>query len=73
MNNIIIYTSPTCGKCKALKSVLKEKNISFVESEDMNFLMEHTNIRELPVMEMDGKYIKFAEALKWALAQEVKN
>lgn len=68
-----IYTIPTCGKCKALKSVLKEKNISFIESEDINFLMGHTNIKELPVMEIDGKYIRFAEALKWALAQEGKN
>jgi glutaredoxin len=26
-----LYTSPTCGKCKVIKKLLEEKNISFEE------------------------------------------
>ena len=67
---MIIYTSPTCSKCKTLKKVLIEKNIPFTESEDIDALMKKTDIMSLPVAEKDGKYIAFTEIFKWALAQE---
>lgn len=68
-----IYTSPTCSKCKQLKKVLTEKNIPFTESEDIDSLMEKTDIMSLPVVEKNGVYIGFTEIFKWALAQEAQS
>ena len=67
---MIVYTSPTCGKCKQLKTLLNEKNIDFIESEDVKFVATQTDIKSLPIVELEGRYIDFIEALKWALKQE---
>ena len=50
---IKIYTTPTCGICKMVKTKLIEKNISF-ESYDLEDYAEQLNIYTAPVLELEN-------------------
>lgn len=47
-----LYTLPTCGKCKMIKSKLKKKGIPFKMCDDIKVL-ETKNIRGVPVLELE--------------------
>jgi glutaredoxin len=53
-----------CPKCKVLKAKLEQKNISFEESDDLNFLIEK-GFMSIPVLEVDGEFLDFASAVKY--------
>ena len=50
---MIVYTSPTCGRCKVLKKKLEDNNIPFTESTDIVPLI-NKGIQQLPVVDIDG-------------------
>ena len=61
--NIILHTTH-CPKCKVLESKLKEANINFEENNDVE-LMVQRGFTTAPVLEVDGVFYSFKEAVKW--------
>ena len=44
---IEVYSLPTCGRCKMLKQMLKQRNIQYVTTE---VAQEMTDVAELPIL-----------------------
>lgn len=65
---ITVYTTPTCPKCVVLKEALKEKGLEYTESQNLDIIIEK-GFMTVPVMEKDGTFISFVEALKWILEE----
>lgn len=65
---ITIYTTETCPRCKILKKKLTDKNIDYVEVNDMDKLLE-LNILEVPVLKIDDTMFDFAAANAWITNQ----
>lgn len=61
---MIILYSTNCPKCKILEKKLKEKNIEFLVSNDINKLIER-GFQEAPVLQIDEEYMNFGKAVKW--------
>lgn len=57
-----LYTTH-CPKCKVLEAKLKQKNIEYIECDDME-KMKALGLKRAPVLEVDGKLIDFTEAVK---------
>lgn len=67
---ITIYTTNTCPKCKILKKKLSDKNISFLEEQDVNKMIE-LDIMSVPKLQIDnGSLMDFEEAVQWVNLQE---
>ena len=62
--DIIIYTTPTCPRCKILKNKLNEKNIEFTECQDID-TMAKLGIMEVPKLEKNNELFSFGEAVAW--------
>ena len=62
--DIILY-STGCPKCKILKKKLEDKNIDYVENDDIETMIS-LGIEQVPVLSVDNKLFQFAEAVKWA-------
>lgn len=66
---MIVYSLPTCGQCKILKTKLAQKNIEFVEVIDL-IELEKLGIQSVPVLELeDGTRFTQIEAIKWVQEQ----
>lgn len=63
-DSIIVYTSPTCGKCRMLKTRLQQKGINFIEKTDYEELSAN-GINELPVVILNGKFLKFEDIMRY--------
>lgn len=63
-SDVLIYTSPICPKCSALKQKMSSKGISFKETEDYTGL-EGSGFFGLPVLQVDGKLMDFSAAWNW--------
>lgn len=61
---ITIYTTETCPKCKILKKKLQNKEIPYVEIQDIDELIK-LNIDEVPVVKVDDDIMNFNEAVTW--------
>lgn len=61
---ITIYTTETCPKCKILKKKLQNKEIPYVEIQDIDELIK-LNIDEVPVAKVDDNIMNFNEAVTW--------
>ncbi len=61
--DIILY-STGCPKCKILKKKLEDKNIDYVENDDIETMIS-LGIEQVPVLSVDNKLFHFAEAVKW--------
>ncbi|MCC6638997.1 glutathione S-transferase N-terminal domain-containing protein [Candidatus Falkowbacteria bacterium] len=63
MQNILIYSTPTCPYCKMAKSFLKDHDISFTDidvSTDANKaqeMIEKSGQMGVPVIDIDGEII----------------
>jgi len=64
MSNVIIYTTPTCPRCKVLKKKMRDKNIEFTESQDVDKVMEMGYLA-VPILEVDGKCLEMKDANDW--------
>jgi len=53
MSEVIIYTLPTCSKCKTLKRLLTKKGWEYTEKEDIMHLYN-----DYPVVIIDGMQVK---------------
>lgn len=62
--NITIFTVPHCPKCKILKDKLTAKGIEFIESGEIDEVIQ-AGFLEAPVLKVQGEYMRFAQANKW--------
>ena len=62
--DMVLFSSPTCPRCKVLKAKLKLANIVFSETEDYSELIA-TGISELPILKIGEKYYNFSSAIKY--------
>lgn len=60
---VTLYTID-CGKCKILEKKLNDAGITYFVCRDRD-LMKSKGFDFMPVLEVDGKYMNFAEAVKW--------
>lgn len=60
--DIIMY-STGCPKCKVLKAKLNQKNIPFIECNDIT-IIQSKGIEKLPVLEIDGTLHEFKDAVE---------
>lgn len=67
MEQIILYSND-CPQCKVLKAKLNEKNITFIEVNNIDAMLAK-GFRSMPVLEVDGETMKYADALKWTNKQ----
>lgn len=60
----IIFYSTHCPKCKVLEAKLKNKNINYVENNDVDSMLQK-GIKSTPCLEVDGKILDFKTAVEW--------
>lgn len=60
----IIFYSTHCPRCKVLEAKLKEKNVEYIECNDVEE-MEKKKISSVPCLEIDGEIMDFGKAIKW--------
>lgn len=60
---ITLYTID-CGKCKILEKKLSNAGITYSICKD-RAIMADKGFDFMPVLEVDGEYMNFAEAVKW--------
>lgn len=63
MMEVIIYTTD-CPRCVILESKLRDKGVDFKRVTDID-VMQSKGIMSAPVLEVDGKMMSFAEAVKY--------
>ena len=69
---VTVYTQPTCGKCKVLKSKLESANVDFKVVEDIDVMISK-GFKATPMLEVDGNIMDFAHAVKWIESGAVHN
>lgn len=65
---VVVY-STGCPRCIVLEKKLIEKNIAYQIDNDTDKMIEK-GFTEIPMLEVNGKYYNFVEAVKWANEQE---
>lgn len=68
--SIIMYSSPTCPRCKVLETKLKRKNIPFSKETKEDVILEK-GLKSIPWLELeDGALLDFSAANNWINEQE---
>lgn len=65
---MIILYSTGCPKCNILKNKLNSKGVNFILIEDTDTMIKK-GFDLMPVLEVNGKIMDFAEANQWANLQ----
>jgi len=65
---IILYTTH-CPRCTVLEKKLQQKGIKYTENNNIEDMICR-DIKEVPVLQVDGKLYDFAEAIKWINERE---
>ena len=60
-----------CPKCDVLEKKLNNKKIEYTMITDTG-VMQQKGFDTMPVLEIDGKTMPFAEAVKWVNDQELE-
>lgn len=66
---MIVMYSTHCPKCDVLEQKLNSKNINYGVIDDVNIIIDK-GFDFLPVLEIDGKIMKYREAVNWINEQE---
>lgn len=61
--NITLYTTH-CPKCKVIEKKLALKKIEYKEETDIE-KMKELGFSSVPILEVNGEFLKFADANKW--------
>ncbi len=64
MNEIILYSTPTCGQCKYIKKLLIDSGVDFKENNSQEEMIQK-GILSLPALEINGKLLAYNDVLKW--------
>lgn len=65
----VIFYSTHCSMCNVLEKKLKAKQIDYSEINDVDNMIKK-GITSAPCLEVDGRIMKFGEAIKWINEQE---
>lgn len=65
----VIFYSTHCSMCNVLEKKLKAKNIGYTEINDVDAMVKK-GIMSAPCLEVDGKMMRYGEAIKWVNEQE---
>lgn len=60
--------STGCPKCNVLKQKLDTKGVQYDISSDVDKMME-LGFMAAPILNVDGNYMEFSEAIKWVNTQ----
>lgn len=60
----MVLFSTGCPKCKVLETKLTAAGIPFTISDDAD-LMRELGFYEAPILEKEGEYLTFSQAIKW--------
>lgn len=63
MENVVLYSNG-CPKCIVIKNKLKEKNISFTETDEKQKIIA-SGYMTFPVLEVDSQLMGFVDANNW--------
>lgn len=63
-NKSVVLYSTGCPKCSVLKTKLDSKRINYTTVTDTNVMLSK-GIDTVPVLEVDGKFLSFSEAVDW--------
>ena len=64
----VIFYSTHCPRCTVLETKLKQKNIEYIEINDMDEILK-LGVSSVPVLEVDGKLMLFKAANDWVNKQ----
>ena len=67
MTKCVLY-STGCPKCRVLQAKLDNKGIDYIIINDENVVIDtckNTGADSLPLLEVEGKYLNFGEAIRW--------
>ena len=66
IEEIILYSSSECVRCKLVKQMLDVHNVSYMELKDQKELAIEKEIEEYPSIEINGKVINgYSSVLTW--------
>jgi glutaredoxin len=68
---MILYTTPTCPKCKVIKMKLEKAGINYTVNENIED-MERIGIRSVPVLQKDGQLLDFNAIVQFLREEEAK-
>ena len=60
----VIFYSTHCPKCNVLEKKLKQKNVSYIEVNDVD-IMQEKGFLQIPILEVDNNIMDFVEANQW--------
>ena len=63
--NVILF-STHCPKCNILEKKLKEKNITYIEVNDVDVMTEK-GFTTVPMLEVDGTVMDYKAASSWIM------
>ena len=64
MGKVILYSTETCHRCKAVKQILNVNNVEYEEVLDIN-IMKDKNFQEVPMMEIDDITLDYMDIMMW--------
>lgn len=62
-----LYTTH-CPQCKVLETKLERAGIEYTQNDDIS-LMTELGFKSVPVLEVNGEYLNFSQAIKWVNEQ----
>lgn len=63
MEQVILYSN-NCPQCKVLETKLKQKGVIYEEINDIDLMLEK-GFKSMPMLEVNGDIMDYAQALKW--------
>ena len=64
-DSIIVYSSPTCPMCRALKMQLAKANIDYHDEQTDYTPITERGITKLPVLQVGDQFLTMEEAVAW--------
>ena len=65
----VILFSNHCPQCRVLEAKLKQKGIEYQEINDINLMLEK-GFKSMPMLEVDGVIMNFAQSNTWIKERE---
>jgi glutaredoxin len=66
---MIVLYSTHCPQCRALETKLQKANIEYVLNDNKEEMLK-LGFKSAPILQVDGTYYNFAEAIGWVNSQK---
>lgn len=63
-NQLILYSTETCHRCKLIKQMLDVHNVLYTEISDRKIINDK-EFESAPILEVDGEPLEYADILTW--------